>query len=146
MPVKVPDSLPAVEALRSENIFVMTEKRAQAQDIRPLRVAILNLMPTKVTTEKQLLRLLSNTPLQTEVYFLRTGSYESKNTDQLHLDTFYITFEDVLKRGLKFDAMVITGAPVEKMDYHEVDYWNELTTIMRWAAAASWRWRWSWAR
>lgn len=133
MPVKVPDSLPAVEALRNENIFVMTEKRADEQQIRPLKVAILNLMPTKETTETQLLRLLSNTPLQTEVCFLRTGSYESKNTDQLHLDTFYITFEDVIKRGLRFDAMIITGAPVEKMDYTSVDYWNELTTIMDWA-------------
>ena len=132
-PVKIPDSLPAVDTLRQENVFVMTLGRAETQRVRPLKVAILNLMPTKVATETQLLRLLSNTPLQIEVCFLRVGSHESKNTDKSHLDTFYITFDDVLERRMRFDALIITGAPVEKMDYHEVDYWNELTTIMRWA-------------
>ncbi|MBR4235799.1 MAG: homoserine O-succinyltransferase [Clostridia bacterium] len=133
MPVKVRDGLPAVTALGRENIFVMTDRRADTQDIRPLRVAILNLMPTKEATETQLLRLLSNTPLQVEVFLLRTGSHESKNTDQGHLDSFYITFHDVLRQHLRFDAMVITGAPVEKLDYDDVDYWNELTDIMSWA-------------
>ena len=132
-PVKIPDSLPAVDTLRQENVFVMTLGRAETQRVRPLKVAILNLMPTKVATETQLLRLLSNTPLQIEVCFLRVGSHESKNTDKSHLDTFYITFDDVLERKMRFDALIITGAPVEKMDYHEVDYWNELTTIMKWA-------------
>ena len=132
-PVKIPDSLPAVDTLRQENVFVMTLGRAETQRVRPLKVAILNLMPTKVATETQLLRLLSNTPLQIEVCFLRVGSHESKNTDKSHLDTFYITFDDVLERRMRFDALIITGAPVEKMDYHEVDYWNELTTIMKWA-------------
>lgn len=133
MPVKIPDSLPAVDTLRQENVFVMTLGRAETQRVRPLKVAILNLMPTKVATETQLLRLLSNTPLQIEVCFLRVGSHESKNTDKNHLDAFYITFDDVLERGMRFDAMIITGAPVEKMDYGEVDYWDELTTIMKWA-------------
>ncbi len=132
-PVKIPDSLPAVDTLRQENVFVMTLGRAETQRVRPLKVAILNLMPTKVATETQLLRLLSNTPLQIEVCFLRVGSHESKNTDKSHLDTFYITFDDVLERKMRFDAMIITGAPVEKMDYDEVDYWDELTAIMRWA-------------
>lgn len=132
-PVKIPDSLPAVDTLRQENVFVMTLGRAETQRVRPLKVAILNLMPTKVATETQLLRLLSNTPLQIEVCFLRVGSHESKNTDKSHLDTFYITFDDVLERKMRFDALIITGAPVEKMDYHEVDYWNELTMIMKWA-------------
>ena len=133
MPVKVPDSLPAAEALKSENIFLMTERRAASQDIRPLRVAILNLMPTKEATEIQILRLLSNTPLQTEVTFLRTRSHESTHTDREHLETFYQTFDDVIAGRQKFDAMVITGAPVEKMDYESVDYWDELTRLMSWA-------------
>ena len=133
MPVKVPDSLPAVAALRLENVFVMTNERASSQDIRPLKVAIINLMPTKEATETQLLRLLANTPLQVEAYFLHMGSHESKNTDRHHLDAFYITFNDVLKNHMRFDAMIVTGAPVEKIDYEDVDYWNELTRIMTWA-------------
>ena len=133
MPVKVPDTLPAVAALKLENVFVMTDKRAVAQDIRPLKVAIINLMPTKEATETQLLRLLSNTPLQVEVSFLRMGSHESRNTDKTHLDTFYITFDDVITRGMRFDAMIVTGAPVEKIDYEQVDYWDELTRLMSWA-------------
>ncbi|MBO7385929.1 MAG: homoserine O-succinyltransferase [Clostridia bacterium] len=133
MPVKVPNKLPAVAALRLENVFVMTDERAASQDIRPLRVAVINLMPTKEATETQLLRLLGNTPLQVEVYFLHMGSHESKNTDRQHLDMFYLTFDDVLRQGLRFDAMVVTGAPVEKIDYEDVDYWGELTRLMCWA-------------
>jgi len=133
MPVKVPSTLPAVQSLRRENVFVMTSDRAATQDIRALKVAVLNLMPTKEDTEVQLLRLLANSPLQVEVSLLRTGSYESKNTDKSHLDAFYITFDDVLKQNMRFDAMVITGAPVEKMEYEDVEYWNELTNIMSWA-------------
>lgn len=133
MPVKVKEGLPAVAALRQENVFVMTNKRAESQDIRPLKVAVLNLMPTKEATEIQLLRLLSNTPLQVEVYFLRTRSHESRNVDRAHLESFYYTLDEVLAKGLRFDAMVITGAPVEKMDYDKVDYWDELTRVMSWA-------------
>ncbi|MBQ6645617.1 MAG: homoserine O-succinyltransferase [Clostridia bacterium] len=133
MPVKVPDTLPAVAALKLENVFMMTDKRAVSQDIRPLKVAIINLMPTKEATETQLLRLLSNTPLQVDVFFLRMGSHESRNTDKTHLDTFYITFDDVIARGMRFDAMIVTGAPVEKIEYEQVDYWDELTRLMSWA-------------
>ena len=133
MPVKVPDTLPAVAALKLENVFVMSATRAVEQDIRPLKVAIINLMPTKEATETQLLRLLSNSPLQVEVSLLRMGSHESRNTDKTHLDTFYITFDDVIARGAKFDAMIVTGAPVEKIDYEQVDYWDELTRLMSWA-------------
>ena len=133
MPVKVPDTLPAVAALKLENVFVMTDRRAVAQDIRPLRVAIINLMPTKEATETQLLRLLSNTPLQVEVFFLRMSSHESRNADKSHLDTFYITFDDVISKHMCFDAMIVTGAPVEKMEYEQVDYWDELTRLMNWA-------------
>ena len=133
MPVKVPDTLPAVAALKLENVFVITDKRAVSQDIRPLRVAIINLMPTKEATETQLLRLLSNSPLQVEVFFLRMSSHESRNADKSHLDTFYITFDDVISKGMRFDAMIVTGAPVEKIDYEQVDYWDELTRLMTWA-------------
>ena len=133
MPVKVPDTLPAVAALKLENVFVITDKRAVSQDIRPLRVAIINLMPTKEATETQLLRLLSNSPLQVEVFFLRMSSHESRNADKSHLDTFYITFDDVIAKGMRFDAMIVTGAPVEKIDYEQVDYWDELTRLMTWA-------------
>ncbi|NLW07141.1 MAG: homoserine O-succinyltransferase [Clostridia bacterium] len=131
MPINIPDDLPAVDILRSENIFVMTEKRAQSQDIRPLRIAILNLMPTKITTETQILRLLSNTPLQVEIELLRTYSHESKNTPEEHLRVFYKTFPEVKRR--KFDGLIITGAPVEKIDFDEVDYWAELQEIMDWS-------------
>ena len=131
MPVKIPDHLPAVQVLRRENIFVMTEKRASTQDIRPLRIAILNLMPTKEVTETQLLRVIGNTPLQVEVTLLRTATHESVNTSAAHLNSFYKTFSDV--RDQKFDGLVITGAPVEQMDFEEVDYWQELTQIIDWA-------------
>ena len=125
MPVKIPDALPATKTLADENIFVMTEKRSATQDIRPLRIAILNLMPTKEKTETQLLRLISNSPLQVEITLLRTDSYESKNVSADYLNTFYRTFSDV--RDEVFDGVIITGAPVEKLDFHDVAYWNELT-------------------
>ncbi|EDM99303.1 homoserine O-succinyltransferase [Pseudoflavonifractor capillosus ATCC 29799] len=131
MPIKIPDSLPARAVLESENIFVMTEYRAMHQDIRPLNVLILNLMPTKIVTETQLLRKLSNTPLQIQVELLRTSSYRSRNTDSDHLESFYTTFEQV--RDRRFDGMIITGAPVENMEFQQVDYWEELCEIMEWS-------------
>ena len=130
MPIKVPDSLPAREILENENIFVMTEYRALHQDIRPLRLLILNLMPTKIVTETQLLRKLSNTPLQIEVEFLQTISHTAKNIDPQHLESFYTSFDQV--KGKYFDGMIITGAPVENLDFEEVDYWDELCSIMEW--------------
>ena len=131
MPIRIPDQLPATEILESENIFVMTEHRAISQDIRPLKLLLLNLMPTKVATETQILRKLSNTPLQIEVELLRTISHEAKNTSEQHLETFYTDFESVKNRH--FDGMIITGAPVEKLDFEQVDYWEELCDIMRWS-------------
>lgn len=131
MPIKVQNQLPAIETLNQENIFVITETRALTQDIRPLKILILNLMPTKIATETQLLRLLGNTPLQIDVSFMRTKSHESKNISKSHLETFYGTFEDY--KDQKFDGMIITGAPVETIDFEEVDYWNELCEIMEWS-------------
>lgn len=131
MPVRVPVSLPAVEALREENIFVIDEQRASSQDIRPLRIAILNLMPLKIMTETDLLRLISNTPLQVELDFIDTDSHVSKNTPREHIETFYKTFEEV--RHNNYDGLIITGAPVEKVDFESVDYWDELTQIFDWA-------------
>lgn len=133
MPVKIPDALPATRILTQERIFVMTEKRSASQDIRPLHIAILNLMPTKEATETQLLRLIGNTPLQVEVTLLRTQTYASQNTDQAHLQTFYRTFDEVKEEY--FDGVIITGAPVEKMDFKDVRYWQELEKIMAWADA-----------
>jgi homoserine O-succinyltransferase/O-acetyltransferase len=130
MPIKIPDKLPAKLILKDENIFVMDEERAIHQDIRPLQIAILNLMPTKITTETQLLRLLGNSPLQVEVTLLRTGSHESRNTPEEHLLNFYQTIDQVSSR--KFDGLIITGAPVEQMPFEEVDYWKELQEIMDW--------------
>ena len=130
MPIKIPDQLPATSALIKENIFVMTEHRALHQDIRPLKLLILNLMPTKIVTEIQLLRKLSNTPLQIEVEFLRTLSHDAKNTDAEHLEAFYTSFDSVRER--RFDGMIITGAPVEQLDFDDVDYWPELCEIMDW--------------
>ena len=130
MPVKIPDDLPAASILESENIFVMTEKRADTQDIRPLKILILNLMPTKVETETQLLRLLSNSPIQTDVEFLQMATHVSKNTSAEYLKRFYRKFDDV--RDRKFDGMIITGAPVECIDFTDVDYWDELCEIMDW--------------
>ena len=131
MPVKIPDGLPAIEALAKENIFVMTQERASAQDIRPLHIAILNLMPTKQATETQLLRMLGNTPLQVEVTFLHTGSYTSRNTEGDYLDTFYRTFDEI--EGDRFDGLVVTGAPVEQYAFEDVSYWDELARLMDWA-------------
>lgn len=133
MPIKVPDSLPARSVLEGENIFVMTEYRAMHQDIRPLKLLILNLMPTKIVTETQLLRKLSNTPLQIQVELLQTASYIGTNTDSNHLDSFYTTFERV--KDKKYDGLIITGAPVENLEFEQVDYWPELCAIMEWSKA-----------
>ena len=130
MPIRVQDSLPAIETLGNENIFVMTENRALTQDIRPLKILILNLMPTKIATETQLLRVLGNSPLQVDISFMHTKSHCSKNTSDSHLETFYGTFDDF--KSQKFDGMIITGAPVETLDFEEVDYWKELCEIMEW--------------
>ncbi len=131
MPIKIPNRLPAVKRLESENIFVMTETRAAKQDIRPLKIVLVNLMPTKIATETQILRYLSNTPLQIEIEFVHMKTHESKNTAKEHLLTFYKTFDDV--RDKKFDGMIITGAPVENMEFEEVDYWEEICEIMEWS-------------
>ena len=131
MPIKIPNELPAVKTLNSENIFVITETRAMTQDIRPLKILLLNLMPTKIATETQLSRLLGNTPLQVELELIHTSSHESKNTPRSHLLSFYKTFEDV--RDNYYDGMIITGAPVELMPFEEVEYWNELCEIMEWS-------------
>ncbi len=130
MPIKIPDNLPAKEILNSENIFVMGEDRALHQDIRALRIAILNLMPTKIATETQLLRLLGNSPLQVEITLLRTATHESKNTPEKHLLAFYQTINDV--RDERYDGLIITGAPVEHLEFEQVDYWEELKDIMEW--------------
>ena len=133
MPIKIADSLPARAVLESENIFVMTERRALSQDIRPLKIAILNLMPLKIVTETQILRCLSNTPLQIEIDLVQTRTYHSKNTPEDHLLTFYKTFQDI--RDKKYDGFIITGAPVELMNFEEVEYWDELCEIMTWTRA-----------
>lgn len=130
MPIKVPDKLPATKQLRSENIFVMSEKKAMHQDIRPLKIAIVNLMPTKITTETQILRLLSNSPLQVVIDLVHMNSHASKNTSEEHLASFYTTFDEI--KNSKYDGMIITGAPVEKFNYEDVDYWDELVEIMEW--------------
>ena len=131
MPIKVQSNLPAKKILEDENIFMMDETKAAVQDIRPLEIAILNLMPLKEDTEVQLLRSLSNTPLQVNVTFLTTGSYVGTNTPSSHLDKFYLTYEDV--KDQKFDGLIITGAPVEQMEFEEVLYWQELVDIMEWS-------------
>lgn len=131
MPIKVDANLPAKKILEEENIFMMDENRANIQDIRPLQIAILNLMPLKENTEVQLLRCLSNTPLQVDVTFLTTASYVGRNTPHSHLDKFYLTYEDVKQK--RFDGLIITGAPVEMMEFEEVAYWEELTQIMEWS-------------
>ena len=130
MPVKIADNLPATEILTNENIFVMTESRALSQDIRALKIGFLNLMPKKIITEIQILRLLGNSPLQVDIVLLHPKSHNSKNTSREHLTTFYKTFEQI--KDEKFDGFVITGAPVEHLDFNEVDYWEELTKIMDW--------------
>ncbi len=131
MPIKIPNDLPAVKTLQEENIFVMTHTRASTQDIRPLRIVLLNLMPKKIETETQLSRLLGNTPLQIELELVRMKSHEAANTPQHHLLSFYKTFDDI--RDERFDGMVITGAPVEQMPFEDVDYWPELCQIMAWS-------------
>lgn len=128
MPINIPADLPARGALEQENIFVMTEERAMKQDIRPLRIAILNLMPTKIATEIQLLRLLGNSPVQVDITLIKAEHHVSKNTSADHLDRFYKTFSEI--RGQKFDGMIVTGAPVERLDFDAVDYWYELAEIM----------------
>lgn len=131
MPIKIPNELPATQTLTDENIFVMTEIRAISQDIRPLQILVLNLMPTKVATETQLARLLSNTPLQVELELMHTSTHEAKNISREHMLKFYTTFNEVRDRS--FDGLIITGAPVENLPFEEVEYWNELCQIMEWS-------------
>ena len=131
MPIKIPNDLPATQILESENIFVMQEDRAMTQDIRPLKIVILNLMPTKITTETQLMRLLGNPPLQVDVELLQMASHQSKNTSEKHLMKFYKTLDEI--REERFDGMIVTGAPVEQMPFEEVDYWDELCEVFEWA-------------
>lgn len=131
MPIRIDNELPAKQNLEIENIFVMGNTRADTQDIRPLKIIILNLMPTKLETETQLLRLLSNSPLQIDIDFLQVATHEAKNVSKSHMDKFYNVFEDI--KGNKYDGMIITGAPVEQMPFEEVDYWDELCTIMEWS-------------
>ena len=131
MPIRIPNELPATKTLREENIFVITENRAITQDIRPLQIAILNLMPTKIVTETQLARLLGNTPLQVHLERIKTDTHKAKNTSEEHMLAFYKTFEDIKDRS--FDGLIITGAPVEKMEFEEVTYWDELCQIMEWS-------------
>ena len=131
MPIKIPNELPAVQTLTDENIFVMTETRAITQDIRPLRILLLNLMPTKIDTETQISRLLSNSPLQVELELIHTSTHKPKNTSEEHLLAFYKTFDQV--KDQKFDGLIITGAPVETMPFEEVNYWDELCEIMEWS-------------
>ena len=131
MPLNLPDKLPAIELLKQENIFVMDQSRAVGQDIRPLKIVVLNLMPLKITTETDMVRLLSNSPLQVEILFMKIKSHTSKNTPIEHMKAFYTDFE--LMRDQKFDGMIVTGAPVEQMEFEEVTYWNEITSIFDWA-------------
>jgi len=130
MPIKIPKELPAFETLSKERVFVMTEDRAQSQDIRPLKVGIINLMPTTIDTEIQLLRLLGHSPLQVDITFLNMGSHTSKNAPPGHLEKFYISAEEIVCRKIRFDGLIITGAPVETLPFEEVDYWDELVKII----------------
>lgn len=131
MPINVPDQLPAIELLQKENIFIMDESRAAHQDIRPLKIIVLNLMPIKITTETDLIRLLSNTPLQVEIEFLRMSGHESKNTPEEHMKAFYKTFDEIKLKN--YDGMIITGAPVEMLPFQDVTYWSELVEIFDWS-------------
>ena len=133
MPIKIPKELPAYNTLSQERVFVMTEDRAKSQDIRPLRVGIINLMPTTIDTEIQLLRLLGNSPLQADITFLKMGSHASKNAPPGHLEKFYINAKEIISMKIRFDGLIITGAPVETLDFEEVDYWNELADIIDYA-------------
>lgn len=136
MPIKIPSTLPAYEALRAENVFAMSEDRATHQDIRPLRIAIVNLMPTTTDTELQLLRLLGNSPIQVDVTLLRMGTHESRNAPPGHLERFYVTFDDVMHE--RFDGLIVTGAPVETLPFEEVDYWPELAALLDYAQKNVW--------
>ena len=131
MPIKIPNNLPATEILHNENIFVITETRALTQDIRPLKILLLNLMPEKITTETQFARLLGNTPLQVKLDFLQTATHKATHTDEQHMIDFYHTFDEI--KNNKYDGMIITGAPVEQMEFEEVNYWGELCEIMEWS-------------
>lgn len=131
MPVIIPKKLPANETLRNERIFIMDKERAERQDIRPLEIALVNLMPTKIETETQILRVLSNSPIQINIEFIHTKTYKSKNTSQSHMREFYKTFDDIKDR--KFDGMIITGAPVENMEYEQVEYWDEFKKIVEYS-------------
>lgn len=131
MPIRISSELPAFKTLGEENIFVMSKERAEHQDIRPLKVLILNIMPKKIETECQLLRLLSNTPLQVDIELLQMASHVSKNTSRHHLESFYKTFDEI--RNCRYDGMIVTGAPVELLDYEQVDYWKEITEIFEWS-------------
>ena len=131
MPIKVPNNLPAIETLTNENVFVMTDTRAMTQDVRPLHILLLNLMPTKVDTETQITRMLSNTPLQLELELLQTATHKPHVTSQEHMLAFYKTFNDI--RNEYYDGMIITGAPIELLEFEEVDYWDELCEIMEWS-------------
>jgi homoserine O-succinyltransferase len=138
MPIKIPRTLPAYDALREENVFVITDDRAEHQDIRPLKMGIVNLMPTTVDTELQLLRLLGNSPLQVDISFVRMGSHESRNAPPGHLDKFYVNSEDIIRQNIRYDGMIITGAPVETLPFEEVDYWNELAAILDYSSRYVW--------
>ncbi|MCL2832282.1 MAG: homoserine O-succinyltransferase [Treponema sp.] len=138
MPIKIPRALPAYNTLRDERVFVMTEDRAESQDIRPLKVAIVNLMPTTLTTEIQLLRLLGNTPLQVDISFLRMGSHESRNAPPGHLEKFYQSAREVMEKKERFDGLIITGAPVETLPFEQVDYWDELASVIDYSLKNTW--------
>jgi homoserine O-succinyltransferase len=138
MPIKISKDLPACNALREERVFVMTGDRAEHQDIRPLKVAIVNLMPTTVDTEIQLLRLLGNTPLQVDISFLRMGSHESRNAPLGHLEKFYVSASEIIEKGFRYDGFIITGAPVETLPFEEVDYWEELASLIDYSRAHVW--------
>jgi homoserine O-succinyltransferase len=138
MPIKIPPALPAYNTLSDERVFVITEDRAAHQDIRPLKVGIVNLMPTTVDTEIQLLRLLGNTPLQVDITFLKMGTHESRNAPPGHLEKFYLSAAEIMSLGICFDGLIITGAPVETLPFEKVDYWNELAAIIDYSAARVW--------
>ncbi|MDR1863361.1 MAG: homoserine O-succinyltransferase [Treponema sp.] len=138
MPIKIPPTLPAYNALSEERVFVITDDRAAHQDIRPLKVAIVNLMPTTVDTEIQLLRLLGNTPLQVDITFLRMGTHESRNAPPGHLEKFYLSAEEIISLDIRFDGLIITGAPVETLGFEKVDYWNELAAIIDYSVTHVW--------
>jgi homoserine O-succinyltransferase len=138
MPIRIPRELPAYETLGNENVFIMTKDRAEHQDIRPLRVGIVNLMPTTVVTEIQLLRLLGNSPLQVDITFLRMGSHDSRNAPPGHLEKFYTSAEDIVRRAKRFDGLIITGAPVETLPFEEVDYWDELAAVIDYSVKNVW--------